>query len=170
MMKKNLHSTRDFISPLDYAKRARYSESQQQYSSSETQLNADEKEGHKMLYPLCTEAAESMRRTVLGTAKLSPATKVAYFCLFGKTNKISPVRWPCQRGLILILHGKRGAAFVVEQYIVGSVCMSPLLSRPLFPQFIAPTDRSSTLLHRLSDARRAEEACVVTELERGRGR
>ena len=50
MMKKNLHSARDFISP-DYAKRARNSESQQQDSSSETQLNAagaDDKEGHKM--------------------------------------------------------------------------------------------------------------------------
>ena len=56
---------------------------------------------------------------------------------------------------------------------MGSVCMSslpPLLS-PLapFPPIYCPTvrpsgDRSSSPLHRLSDARsRAEEACVVTE-------
>ena len=47
-----------------------------------------------------------------------------------------------------------------------SVCPLSSLAPPLFPQFIAPTDRSYFPLHRLSDARRAEEACVVTE--RGR--
>ena len=68
MMKKNLHSARTrfhFPSLPDYAKRARNSETQQQsYSSSDAIRRGAEQseEGHKMLYPLCTESMRQHRR------------------------------------------------------------------------------------------------------------